>query len=226
MVLNMIEYKGKSIPTSLKELIDPKHTALLIIDVQNDLCLKKGTVEKYSGMGIPAFENTINNIKQVAKVARKVKIPVIYTKFTNLKDQISDSAELIVFRMKMYNLKDPNNAPPSTIKGSWGHEIIDELKPNPEDIVIDKNRTSSFTGTNLDLILRNNKIKTVIVTGVVTWGCVFDTVRAGVNLDYFMVILKDCVNAQHKDLHEAALKIMTHRHEVINSKEAIKVWKD
>jgi nicotinamidase-related amidase len=220
----MIEYKGKIIPTSLEELIDPKHTALLIIDIQNDLCLKKGTVEKYSGIGIPEFENTVNNVKNVADVARKVKIPVIYTRATHLKDQISDSAELIVFRMKMYNLKKPYNAPTSTIKGTWGHEILEELKPFPEDIIIDKNRTSAFTGTNLDLILRNNKIKTLVVTGVVTWGCVFDTVRAGVNLDYFMVILRDCVNAQHQDLHNAALKIMTHRHDVIDSKEAIKTW--
>ena len=80
-------------------------------------------------------------------------------------------------------------------------------------------------GTDLDMILRNNNIQTLVVTGVVTWGCVLSTVKGGEVHDYFQVILEDCVAAQQPDLHEAALKIMRWRHDVLPSTDIIPLWK-
>lgn len=222
----MIEFRGKLIPTTMEELVAPKHSALIVIDVQNDLCLKGaygGMIEKQR-LDISTYEDTIKNIRSVLEAARKAKVMIIYTQHTALPNSVSVSAAQMRWRMKMHRVSDPKLIPEICVEGSWGQRVIDEIKPLPGDIIVKKNRPSAFMGTNLDIILRNNDIRTIVTAGVVTWGCVLSTVRNGDARDYFVVVLEDCVNSHRKDLDDAELKIMNYRFDVVSSSEIIKLW--
>ena len=112
-----------------------------------------------------------------------------------------------------------------TVADTWGHCMVDELVPQPGDIVLRKYRSSAFVATNLDLVLRSNLIKTVVVTGCTTEGCVDSTVRDAGFFDYFVVVPTDCVGSDIRDLHEAALLIMgAYRADMTTSDALVKAW--
>ena len=70
------------------------------------------------------------------------------------------------------NPRELREPPAYTIPGTWGQQLVDKLCPQPGDAKVDKHRSSAFVGTALDLILRSNGIRTVVVCGVITQGCV------------------------------------------------------
>jgi ureidoacrylate peracid hydrolase len=80
------------------------------------------------------------------------------------------------------------------IYGTWGAEIIDELKPRAEDITIKKQRYDGFFGTNLDLTLRTLGIKYLFFIGTATNICVESTIRHAFFLDYFPILVSDAVS--------------------------------
>jgi nicotinamidase-related amidase len=206
---------GKEIPTSLEDLVDPRKSALIIIDVQNDYAREDGKL---------LFPEMVNNLKKVIDEARHVGVLVIYIQDTLLSGRFSDSPAWV----RHYMLGEKKNGPESisadAIEGSMGHQIIDEIKPLPTELVIKKYRSSAFVGTSLDLLLRSNGIRNFIATGLVTYGCVESTCRDASN-EYFVVVLRDCVEAKMKDLHEANLKIMEHRYDLVSSRQVMDIWK-
>lgn len=74
------------------------------------------------------------------------------------------------------------------------------------------------------MILRNRNIKTTVVVGLVTQGCVEATVRDAEQYGYYPVVLRDCVCSPRKDLHEAALIVMSARYDVVTSQELLELW--
>ncbi len=97
---------------------------------------------------------------------------------------------------------------PHCVKGTRGAEIIDELKPEADDIIIEKTRFSAFYGTGLDETLKELAPETVFVAGVCTSICVMDTVGDLRNRDYRVVVYKDGVADFDPQAHEFALKRM------------------
>ena len=92
--------------------------------------------------------------------------------------------------------------------GSWGAEIIDELKPQKDDFRVFKRKYSAFQGTDLDQLLRELKVDTVILTGVVTDICIQHTAADAFFRGYKIIIPKDCVEAVDATTQEAAIKFM------------------
>ena len=88
--------------------------------------------------------------------------------------------------------------------GSWGADIIEELKPKPEDIVVRKQKYDGFIGTNLDIILRTHQIRHLIFIGVATNVCVESTLRHAFFLDYFPILVSDAVSQKGSDLIQEA----------------------
>jgi nicotinamidase-related amidase len=111
------------------------------------------------------------------------------------------------------------------MEGTWGNEVLDELQPKSDEKQITKYYSSSFIGTPLDLILRNKGIKSAVVVGLVTQGCVETTVRDVEQYGYYPVVLSDCVCSSRQDLHEAALLVMSSRYDVVTSEELLRVWR-
>src|SRR5947199_2345313 len=104
-------------------------------------------------------------------------------------------------------------------------EIIEELKPQPQDVVFRKRRPDGFVGTDFDLMLRSKGVKTIVIGGVATEGGVEGTARSARNLGYDMVILKDCVGSRNRELHEMALKLMEQTHfDIAAASEIAEIW--
>jgi nicotinamidase-related amidase len=112
-----------------------------------------------------------------------------------------------------------------TVEGTWGAEILPEVAPQPGDVVVKKWRSSAFVGTNLDMVLRCNDIKSIVVTGDVTQGCVESTARDAAFHDYYVVVLEDCVATYDRDLHEASLKVLRTRVDVAPSGAVLDLWR-
>ncbi|RLI32224.1 cysteine hydrolase [Candidatus Bathyarchaeota archaeon] len=154
--------------------------AVLVIDMQKD------NVGKFCLHIIP-------KIKVLVEEARKKGLPVIYACDTRLRDDPM---------FTRFNL------PPHTIKGTEGWKIIDELSPETNDIVVEKPRLSAFYASNLDFLLRYKGVKTLIISGIRTEGCVLKTIMDGLELGYEIILPVDCIASPSKENHEAALKIL------------------
>jgi len=212
---------------TLGEMVQPGHTALLIIDMQNDFAAKDGFFDK-KGISIRMMEKAIPRQRELLIAARSSGVFVVYTENTvymNPDGVILESPAHLAFYEKCGYLPDLEKGEFFTIDGQWGEKTVDALAPRKGEYVIHKHRPSGFVGTNMDMILRARGIETVVVTGCVTQGCVETTVRDAGNHDYYVVIPSDAVASQNEQLHDAALLVMAARWAVTSSDEIVKLWK-
>jgi nicotinamidase-related amidase len=222
----MITIFGKSVPTELEELVAPRQTALIIIDMQNDFCTPGGTAD-LAGTNLGMYPQITPRIAHVARVAREVGIPVVHLSMCSLPDGRSDSVAWLRIRLRGKKNIDPraDGIYQFTIEGTWGAEFVDALQPEPGDSVVRKFRSSGFHDTSLDMLLRSQSIRNVIVTGCTTEGCVESTVRDATFFDYVPVVLDDCVGSDDVALHDASLKVMgAYRADIANSEQVIETW--
>ncbi len=196
---------GKQILTCLDELVTPSHTALVVVDAQNDFCSAGGCLDRLPGSDMSLMQPFIRNTKALITAARIAGVLVIFTKATNYPGGTYKSAPDLARKTEYL---DPES-PLICAYGSWGDEIIDDFSVQPADIVFRKHRHNSFMGTELDVVLRSNAIKTVIVAGVTTERCVLATVAGAISHDYYVVMPRDCVASQKLDMHKAALLIIS-----------------
>ena len=94
------------------------------------------------------------------------------------------------------------------IRGEYGHDIIDELKPAPGEPVVDKPGKGAFYATDLDSMLRNRGIRSLVVCGVTTEVCVNTTVREANDRGYDCLVLEDCVGSYFPEFQAAALAMI------------------
>jgi nicotinamidase-related amidase len=217
---------GKEVPTEPEELVDPTSTALLVIDAQNDCCAVGGSAHA-AGADLSMYEEIIPRIADFAHLCREVGVPVINVGIYSLPDGKSDSPAWIRLRMRANKNYNPDNDGiwNFMVEGTWGAEFVRELQPQPGDFVVKKYRSSAFHNTNLDLILRSNGIKTVLVSGCTTEGCVESTVRDLCFYDYFGVVLSDCVGSDVRELHDASMLVMSaYRADVLTSADVGAAW--
>lgn len=222
----MITIENKVVYTTLAELVNRKHTALLVVDMQNDFC-KAGWSFDRLGIDISMYPAMLPRLSRLLAGARDMGVPVIYIQMTVLPGRISESPAQIRFNMRLHLAS--HGATQSllyTIEGTPGQEIIAELAPEPGDLVVRKYRSSGFWGTNLDMLLRSNGIESVIVTGCTTEGCVESTARDALFNDYYVVLPEDCVASDDPRQHEASLFLMRHRFDVVLSDDILSTWKE
>ena len=210
----MIRAYGKEIPITLQTLLKPEHTALLIVDVQNDYWNEEDN---------RLFPDFLKRLRNTIEAAKEAGVFVVYIQDTLLPGRKSDSAAWIRHYMVSSSLENPESVPEKAVEGTWGHQFVKDIEPDATSLIVKKFRSSGFAGTSLDLLLRSNNIKTCVITGVMTYGCVESTCRDASN-EYFVVVLRDCVAAPRKDLHEACLKIITYRYDTADSEQVIRIW--
>ncbi len=187
---------------TLEERVAPHHTALLVVDMQNDYCAPSGASDR-NGRDLAAIRAAIPSICDLIESAREVGVPVVFTKYTLGPNGAGLSGPEILRRGRNFV------GMQSTLKGTWGHDLIDEMPVRPdEDLIIEKRRLSSFIGTDLDLILSARGIKTVVIAGVVTQGCVECTVRDAAGYDYYVAVAMDCIASTDPRAHETSLRCM------------------
>lgn len=171
----------------LETKIDIKKSALLVIDMQNDLVNStKEPFKDVTKMG--KDKGIIDNTAKIIAVARQVNIPVIYACHVHRKDG-ADSVPTVTDLM-LQGMNIPYDQ--VMVEGTLGAQIVDELKPAPEEHVILKRRASAFYNSDLELMLRSIGIDTIILAGVVTDGCVISTVQDARLRDFHIIVLSDC----------------------------------
>jgi nicotinamidase-related amidase len=222
----MITIENKVVYTTLAELVNRKHTAVIVVDMQNDFCKAGWTFDRL-GIDISMYPPMLPRLSRLLTGARDIGVQVIYIQMSVLPNRMSDSPAQIRFNLRLHLASHGATQPLLyTIEDTPGQEIIAELAPEPGDLVVRKYRSSGFWGTNLDMLLRSNGIETVIVTGCTTEGCVESTARDAMFKDYYVVLPEDCVASDDPRQHEASLFLMRHRFDVVSSDDILTIWKE
>ena len=175
--------------------LDTERTVLIVVDMQNSFC-KKGGMMDYSGkLNEPMTNRVIAVCRKSIDLARSKKIPVIYLRMTYGLDVDANLGPNSPFFWKEKGLaaeqKNSELKERMLKAGSWGWDIIDELKPEPGDTIIDKSRYSGFVNTNLDNTLRAAGIKYLLFTGLYTNICVESTLRDAFHREFFPILIRD-----------------------------------
>ncbi len=222
----MLTIGGKKVLSTLEELLDPKRTALLLIDIQNDYLMPGGYADKM-GWDRSAFQLMVPRVKQVLETARRSRVLVIHVQMTFYDDFRTESPAYLHLRLLRLTRQNITSIRPLPycIDGTRGWQIVDELAPLPNEIVVKKNRTSAFVGTNLDMILRSNSIESVAIVGLASHACVMAAANDAPYFGYYPVVLRDCVADRLPEFHEAAFLIMSETKNIADSEDVIRIWK-
>ncbi|MBV8883100.1 MAG: isochorismatase family protein [Chroococcidiopsidaceae cyanobacterium CP_BM_RX_35] len=193
-----------TLPTETKTLLlDLAKTAILVIDMQNDFCHPDGWLA-HIGVDITPAQAPISPLKTLLPALRAASIPVVWVNWGNRPDLMNISAGLL----HVYNptgegvglgaALPANNALVLTA-GSWAAAVVEELKQEPGDILVDKYRMSGFWDTPLDSILRNLGRTTLFFAGVNADQCVMTTLQDANFLGYDCILVKDCTGTTSPD---------------------------
>ncbi len=203
--------------------VDPKHAALLVVDVQNDFCAEGGMMHR-EGSDLTMVKEMIPRLERLIEEAREAGMPVIFIRNVYNTDDnwyLSDVwlEQAARTRQGSYVIHSVCGA------GSWEGDFY-KVRPTEKDVIVTKHRFSAFQDTDLDLILRSRGIKTLIMTGISTDVCVESTARDGFFRDYYIVFTSDCTAAYSDEDHECTLRNMRRYFgQVVTVDEVAGCWK-
>jgi ureidoacrylate peracid hydrolase len=197
-------------------LLNCAETAVIVVDMQNDFC-SEGGLFHHAGINISAIQDIIEPTRKVVAAARSTGIRVIYLKMGFQPDlsDIGDRGSPTRERHLRIGAGQPSIASDGRqgrflIRDTWNTDVIEEIRPQPEDVVVYKCRFSGFYQTELDDSLRRLRIRNLIFTGCTTSVCVDSTIRDAMFRDYRCLLLDDCVgepigNELSRSNHEASV---------------------
>ncbi len=213
---------GVDVLTAVEELAAPSRTAVLVIDVQNACFSSVGGFEGNGSGGDADVANMtpiIPRIGRLLEAARASGVLVVYTEF------IHRSALRVTLMDGPNNYCVRNNPDqPDVVEGSWEARTVEELAPGKGDVVVRKSRGSAFYDTPLDNILKARAIGTVLLTGVLSAGCVLFTAADGMHHGYYPLVLRDCVASYSQEAHRQALIWMETQFPVFDLEEVLGLW--
>jgi nicotinamidase-related amidase len=209
----MKRFNNKIIYETLKEIVAPEHTALVVWDVQNALVNNIYNKEEF-----------LTNLKAVIRTAREKGISIIYTKITPLSADYNSSWSIYMI-MKRYGVNDPAKLPEFLKPGSADAQIPAEVLPSDNDVVIHKHTASIFIGTHVEYMLRNKGIDAIVFTGISTEFGISSSARDASNRGFYPVVVEDCVSSRDKELHDASLKVLSGQCIIVPCADVIKEWK-
>ena len=179
-----------------KLVLDTIKTALIVVDMQNGFLDDNGFMNKM-GLPISNLKSMLNPVKKLIDGCRKSGVPIIFTRYILRPDYVDAGC----FARLYDGAKDAQ----ALVAETWDVELHPELKPQPEDYIVDKTRYSAFVNTDLEILLKGLHVDTVVICGVTTEICVESTARDAFARDYWAVLVKDAVAAVDMVRHDATL---------------------
>ena len=181
--------------------------ALVIIDMQRDF-VDPGGFGEALGNDVSLLRKAIGPTRKVLEAARRKGMLVVHTREGHRPD-LSDLPLNKKLRGRLKNgIGDPGPMGRILVRGEYGHDIVDALKPAPGEPVVDKPGKGAFYATDLDSMLRNRGIRSLVVCGVTTEVCVNTTVREANDRGYDCLVLEDCVGSYFPEFQAAALAMI------------------
>lgn len=181
--------------------VDPRKTALLVIDMQNGFCDPEGGLAK-AGLDTSAMQAVVPNVRKLVETCREIGLPIMWSLQQHLLEDKTQKTRRVPSHIQKRKVDPP--AP----RGTWHAELVPSLQEvtRPEDYFVVKHRFSMFYSTTLDSLLRMLSISHLLISGVATNVCVESTVRDAYFRDYDITVIEDCVAGTMLDLHQATLK--------------------
>jgi ureidoacrylate peracid hydrolase len=185
--------------SAIEPYIDPRVTALLVIDMQKGFCHPESRMEK-SGIGTANQRAIIPDLLRLVELARAYELPVFWSQ------QIHFPEDVTRRRRRIPSHQAKQRWTPC-LRGTWEVEFADEVVPamQPEDYVIEKHRASMFFQTTLDAKLRMLGIEQVIVSGTTTAFCVETSIRDAYFRDLDVIAVEDCIADPRPHFHEDSM---------------------
>src|SRR4030042_2946290 len=178
--------------------IDPAKTALLLLHWQNDIAAPGGKRSRDLVERLAAA-HTIEHTQTVLKASREKGMLVVYV----VASHRPGYPEIPAKRVPLFNHVVASG---THMRGTWDTQVIDQLKPLDDEIIVYNYFPSSFIYTDLDLVLRNKGITDLVLSGVATNWDVESTARDAICYGYFIYTLKDCCLSHNDEMHNWALK--------------------
>lgn len=198
----------------LNAKVESKHTALLVVDVQNDFCHSEGGLA-VGGSDMTLIQAAIPRLCDLIRAAHAGGVFVVFLRIVQSPTSNSDA----------WLALEPLDGPPLVVEGEWGAEYFDGLPHDCMNVEVVKHRHSAFVGTGLDELLRSRGIRTLVLGGVATNVCVEGTAREAADRDYYVVLAHDACGAARADVHEMALhNVRTYLGEVVDTSELVGHW--
>lgn len=198
-------------------MADGSGRAVIVVHCQVDIVKREGAFGEFFADMVDKM-GIVSRTKSVLKESRASGVPIFYLRIcfrTGYPDLIPNNALLGLVPEKR-----------ALLDGEPGAEIIEELTPEEDDVVVDHRRMSGFYGSDLKTVLDKHGVDTLVMTGVATNVSVEATARAGIDLGYNVVVLSDCCTADSQETHDASLGTLgLLASEVTSSEEFLKTLK-
>lgn len=185
-----------------------ERTALLVIDMQNDFCTEGGWADQM-GLAVRHTQQPIKPLQTLLAGLRQTPVTIIHTREGHRPD-LSDCPPHKLERSRRQCAEIGSEGPMGRFltRSSKSHDFVDELQPLPSEIVLDKPGKGAFVATDLDLILRQRGIQSLLLTGVTTECCVHTTLRTANDLGYKCLLLEDCCASLVPEFHRTSVEMV------------------
>lgn len=202
----------------LEDLVAPGHTALIVVDPQHVFCSPRSNFVRKQGIDTSRVEETIPRLNRFICSCRQAGVMVVYVR------QVLTEATMLP-SLRLYAL-DEQDRIWFCREGSEDIQWYEKLEPPREgEPVITKNSFDAFQDTNLNTLLQNRGIRSLLITGFTTNVCVESTARHGFFNGYYIVLVSDCSNAYNREEHESTLfTIGKYFGKVVTSEEVERAW--
>ena len=194
--------------------IDWSRAGLVIIDYQNYGCnpncgVAQMLAEQFRDVAeyyVPRIRATVANAAKVLDAFRRNDLQVVFTRHGAL---LKDGSDMIARRRQRdRDSVASTDRPTLWARGSFEHDVVAELAPRDDELVIDKNASSPFNGTGIDQLLRNLNLETLVMVGMATDMCVETTARDAADRGYNVIVVEDATATFFEHHHRAALSAL------------------